>query len=157
MVTTATASTTVHIFLPVARLAGHVAASTVGFIALGIVALVPVYLVKLLVWLEGPAQLVELFTWLETAVLYVDIGLYGVKWRDHSFVGLRVPGRRGPCVPKRARVVGGFDDSPEKCFPRCVQRRLGGVFSPFAGFWQAARQLRVRHDREEKHARLAGS
>jgi hypothetical protein len=88
MVTAATASMAVHIFLPVARLAGHVAASAVGFIALGIVALVPVYLVKLLVWLGGSAQFVELFTWLETAVLYVDIGLYGVTVLLWAFVFL---------------------------------------------------------------------
>jgi hypothetical protein len=53
MVTTDSESTTVQIFLPVARLAGHVAASAVGFIALGVIALVPVYLVKLLIWLGG--------------------------------------------------------------------------------------------------------
>jgi hypothetical protein len=88
MVTTAAASTTVHIFLPVARLAGHVAASAVGFIALGIIALVPVYLVNFLVWLGGPAQFVELFTWLETAVLYVDIALYGATVLMWSFVFL---------------------------------------------------------------------
>jgi hypothetical protein len=75
LVTTGGANTTVQIFLPVARLAGHVVASAVGFVALAIVALVPIYLIKILVLVGGPHQLVELFGWLETAVLYLDIVL----------------------------------------------------------------------------------
>ena len=71
-------NTTTAIFLPAARFAGHVAASAVGFIALAIVALIPIYVVKLLIWAGGPVEFVEVFHWLEIAVLYVDIGLYGV-------------------------------------------------------------------------------
>jgi hypothetical protein len=62
-------NTTIEIFLPVARFAGHVAASAVGFIALGVVALIPVYFVKLLIWVGGPTQLIELFSRVEIAVL----------------------------------------------------------------------------------------
>jgi len=87
-VTKESVSTTVQIFLPVARFAGHVAASAVGFIALGLVALIPVYLVKVLVWLGGPAQFIDLFTWLEIAVLYVDIVLYAVTVLLWAFVFL---------------------------------------------------------------------
>jgi hypothetical protein len=59
-------NSTVEIFLPVARFAAHVAASAVGFIALGVVALIPVYLVKLLIWVGGPNQLIELFSRLKS-------------------------------------------------------------------------------------------
>ena len=65
-------NSTVEIFLPVARFAAHVAASAVGFIALGVVALIPVYLVKLLIWVGGPNQLIELFSRVEIAV-YMSI------------------------------------------------------------------------------------
>jgi hypothetical protein len=60
-VTTGGANTTVQIFLPVARFAGHVVASAVGFIALAIVALIPIYLIKILVLVGGPHQFIELF------------------------------------------------------------------------------------------------
>jgi len=79
---------TVEIFLPVARFAGHVAASAVGFIALGMVALIPVYLVKVLIWVGGPTQLIELFSRVEIAVLYVDIFLYGMTVLLWAFVFL---------------------------------------------------------------------
>jgi hypothetical protein len=49
LVTNGAANTTVQIFLPVARFAGHVVASAVAFVALAIVALIPLYLVKILV------------------------------------------------------------------------------------------------------------
>jgi hypothetical protein len=87
-VTKRSAKTATQIFLPVVRLAGHVAASAVGFIALGVLALIPVYLIKLVVWAGGPAQLVELFNWLETAVLYVDVVLYAVTVLLWAFVFL---------------------------------------------------------------------
>ena len=86
--TTSAANTTVQIFLPVARFAGHVFASAVGFVVLAIVALVPIYFVKILVWVGGPVQLVELFSWLEIAVLYVDIVLYSVTVLLWAFVFL---------------------------------------------------------------------
>jgi hypothetical protein len=79
------ANPAVQIFLPVARFAGHVAASAAGFIALGIAAMIPVYLVKLIVWAGGPIQFVALLSWLENAVLYIDIALYAVTVRcGHS-------------------------------------------------------------------------
>jgi len=46
----------------------------------------------------------------------------------------------------------------KNAFVAAYKEGLAVFFSPFAGFWQAARQVRVRHDREEKkYARPAGS
>jgi hypothetical protein len=127
MVSSDATSTTVEIFLPVARFAGHVAASAVGFIALGVVALIPVYLVKLLIWVGGPTQLIELFSRVEIAVLYVDICLYG------SFVGFCFPDRGSPRLPQSAGMVGGRDDRAQERVPQRLQRRLGSVFLAVRG------------------------
>jgi hypothetical protein len=45
----------------------------------------------------------------------------------------------------------------KNAFLAAFKEGLTVFFSPFAGFWQAAGQARVRHEREEKHAPLAGS
>jgi hypothetical protein len=55
---------------------------------LAIVALVPIYLIKILVLVGGPSQLVELFGWLEIAVLYLDIVIYGATVLLWAFVFL---------------------------------------------------------------------
>jgi hypothetical protein len=62
---------------PVMRLLGHSLATAIGFCGLALISLVPIGVVKALIWL-GIGQLVELLHALETLLLVVDVGLFGV-------------------------------------------------------------------------------
>lgn len=72
-------------FEPIVRFAGHVAASTVGFVALVIGTLATVYVLKGVVWL-GLSELANVLHWLEIGILYLDIGIYVVSLLLWTFV-----------------------------------------------------------------------
>ena len=60
---------------PVARLVGHSAGAVFGFAAIAILALIPIGIVKLVVYL-GAEQLVQPLHILETMMLYADMVLF---------------------------------------------------------------------------------
>jgi hypothetical protein len=62
---------------PVIRLLGHSLATAIGFCGLALISLIPIGVVKVLIWL-GIRQLVELLHALETLLLVIDVGLFGV-------------------------------------------------------------------------------
>jgi hypothetical protein len=62
---------------PMMRLLGHSLATAIGFCGLALISLVPIGVVKMLIWL-GIRQLVELLYALETLLLIVDVGLFSV-------------------------------------------------------------------------------
>jgi hypothetical protein len=63
--------------LPVARLLGHALAAALGFCALGLISLIPILIVRLLLWL-GFAELAGPLRTLEAALLFADIALFAV-------------------------------------------------------------------------------
>ena len=63
--------------LPVARLLGHALAAALGFCALGLISLIPILVVKLLLWL-GFAELARPLRTSEVALLFADIVLFAV-------------------------------------------------------------------------------
>lgn len=62
---------------PVARLLGHSLAVVIGFAGLALISLLPIAVVRLLIWIGMP-QLAEPLHLLETLLLLVDIGLFGI-------------------------------------------------------------------------------
>ena len=79
----------VRFLRPVFRFAVHVTLSALGFILVGIVALIPAYGVGALAWLLGTGEpLTGVFGLLEWFVLYVDIFLYAVTVLLWAFVFL---------------------------------------------------------------------
>jgi hypothetical protein len=63
--------------LRVARLLGHALAAALGFCALGLISLIPIVVVRILLWL-GLAELAGPLHMLEVALLFADIALSAV-------------------------------------------------------------------------------
>jgi|ERR1700730_6549356 hypothetical protein len=63
------------IYFPIIRFAMHASASSVGFVILVAVTVIPIYALSF-----APPAIAELVDWklLESAILYLDIFLYGV-------------------------------------------------------------------------------
>ncbi len=72
---------------PVSRFLGHSLAVAFGFCGLAIISLIPIGVVKLLIWL-GMDQLAGTLHGLETLLLVVDIGLFGVVFLSGAAVFL---------------------------------------------------------------------
>src|SRR5947207_15223543 len=66
-----------EVVLPVARLLGHALAAALGFCALGLISLIPIVVVRLLLWL-GFAELAGPLRMLEVVLLFADIALFAV-------------------------------------------------------------------------------
>jgi hypothetical protein len=64
-----------EIYFPIVRFAMHASASSVGFVILVCVTVIPIYALSL-----APTAIAELFDWklLEIAILYLDILLYAL-------------------------------------------------------------------------------
>lgn len=62
---------------PVARLLGHSLAVALGFCGLAVISMIPVGIIKVLIWL-GIESLIEPLHALEKFLLYVDVGLFSL-------------------------------------------------------------------------------